>query len=121
MPRSYDKDADNTPVVLRTGACRIKAVEVTQRTIDAPLLFLKLFNDATVTVASQAADFSLMVPAGRTDMDCTKVKAVFSGKRGGMIFDTALTYAVTTLNTVSDVAPDAGDEPEVIIQWEAIG
>lgn len=121
MPQTYDKDADNTPVVIRTGATRLKSVQVRQRSVVAPVLFLKLFDDATVTVATQAADFSIRVPAGRTQVDATTLKTIFAGKEGGLIFFTALTYAVSVLNTVSGTAPTAGDEPEVILQWEPLG
>src|SRR3990167_9992124 len=102
MSMTYDKDADNTVVVIRNGATRVKSVTVRQRTFDAPVLFLKLFDDATVTMASQAADFSIRVPAGRSDVDAQVAKVVFSGNEGGLIFATALTYAVSKLNTVSD-------------------
>jgi hypothetical protein len=121
MPRTYDKDADNTVVVIRTGATRIKAVLVRQRTFDAPVLFLKLFDDATVTMNAQAADFSIRVPAGRAGVDAQTAKIIFAGNEGGLIFATALTYGVSKLNTVSDTTPDAGDEPEVIIDWEPLG
>jgi hypothetical protein len=121
MPQTLDQSADNTPVVIRTGSTRLKSITVRQRTSDAPVLFLKLFDDATVTVASQAADFSIRIPAGRTNVDAQALKTIFSGNEGGLIFFTALTYAVSKLNTVSDTTPDAGDEPEVIIQWEPLG
>jgi len=121
MPRLRDQDADNTPVVVRTGACVLKAVKVLQRTFDAPILYLKLFNDATVTVASQAADMVIPIPAGRTNADSQKHKMNGDGDYGGIYFNTALTYAVTTLATVSGTAPDAGDEPEVILDWAPIG
>lgn len=121
MPKTLDQSADNTAVVVRTGRTLLKAVEVKQRTVDAPILYLKLFNDASVTVGSQAADLVIPIPAGRTDMDAQVHKASFSGKFGGIDFSTALTYAVTVLATVSGTAPDAGDEPEVILHWEPVG
>ena len=121
MAKTHDQSADNTPVVIRTGNTKITTIEVKQRTVDAPILYLKLFNDATVTVASQAADMVIPIPPGRTDMDAQVHKVTLSGKLGGIPFDTALTYAVTKLATVSDDAPDAGDEPEVIINWVPLG
>lgn len=121
MPKTVDNDADNTPVNVRDGATVLRGIIVEQRTVDAPILYLKLFNDATVTVASQAADMVIPIAPGRTDMGGILHKAVFHGPFGGILFDTALTYAVTTLATVSGTAPDAGDEPKITLQWGSIG
>src|SRR5512134_224156 len=116
MPKTHDQSADATAVVIRTGATRLKAIEVKQRTFDAPILHLKLYNDATVNVAADPPRFVFPVPAGRAQIDAQVYKASFSGKEGGIIFDTALTYAVAVEAVAGATAPTAGDEPEVVIQ-----
>ena len=120
MPQTYDKDADNTAVVIRTGRCALKSVKVTQRTFDAPVLYLQLFNTASITPGTTAPTAVVTVPAGNANMAATILKATFSGTKGGGEFTTALGYCCTTTHD-GGTAPDAGDEPEVIISWEPLG
>jgi hypothetical protein len=120
MPQFYDRDADNTAVVIRTGATRLKSVTCRQRVGAAPRLFLQLFNTASITPGTTAPEKVVPIPAGDTQLDCTVNKGSYSGKKGGIQFSTALGYCVTTTHD-GLTAPTAGQEPEVIIQWEPLG
>jgi hypothetical protein len=60
----------------------------------------------------------LQVPAGRTDFQFVARKVQFSGQ-GGEYFATGLSMAVTTTHDGS-TAPQAGDEPEVILDFEPV-
>jgi hypothetical protein len=120
MPVTYDKDADNTAVVIRTGRTALKAVTVRQRTFDAPVLYLQLFNTASITPGTTAPVAVIPIPAGNANIGATAHKVAIAGTKGGGEFTTALGYCVGTTHD-NGVAPDAGDEPEVIISWEPIG
>src|SRR5574337_986568 len=116
MPKTYDAHADNTAVVIRTGATRLKSVEVKQFVGAASQLYLQLFNTASITPGTTAPVKVIPIPAGDTQLDCTVYKENYSGKRGGIEFATALGYCVTTTHDGAS-APTSGQEPAVNIQW----
>lgn len=120
MAYTYDRDADNTAVVARTGRTKIKSVKVSQRVGAAAQLYLQLFNTASITPGTTTPVLVLLVPAGDTLMDAMQIKYVFTGMRGGIDFSTALGYCVTTVHD-GGTAPTAGQEPEVVINWEPLG
>jgi hypothetical protein len=120
MAKTYDRDADNTAVVIRTGSTKLTAVEVAQRVAAAPVLYLQLFNTASITPGTTAPFKVVNIPAGNVLLDANKIKEVYSGKHGGIEFGTALGYCVTTTHDGA-TAPTAGQEPEVSLQWEPLG
>lgn len=120
MALLYDKDADNTPVVVRTGALRLASVKVAQRVAAAPKLYLQLFDSVTVTPGTTKPDVVIIVGAGDSNQDANVHKASFSGKKGGIGFSTGLTYCVTTVSD-GGTAPTAGQEPEVYIEYAPVG
>lgn len=119
MSKTYDRDADNTAVVIRTGSTKLTAIKAVQRTFDAPVLYLQLFNTASITPGTTAPVKVIPIPAGAVQ-DAKAIKEAYSGTHGGIEFGTALGYCVTTAHD-NGVAPDAGDEPELEIQWEPLG
>jgi hypothetical protein len=120
MPVTYDKDADNTAVVVRTGATILKSLKVAQRATGAAVVYLQLFNTASITPGTTAPVAVVPVPAGSTIMDAAVLKLIFAGTKGGGQFSTALGYCCTTTHDGS-TSPTAGQEPEVIINWEPLG
>jgi hypothetical protein len=110
---------DEAPVVLRSGRALIASIKITQFVFDAPALFLQVFNTNAPTVGTTAPVMVLPVPAGTTQWPEWR-KFVFAGKLGGLQFATGLSLAVTTTHDGS-TGPDAGDDPQVIVDWEAVG
>ncbi|UOF78542.1 hypothetical protein [Caudoviricetes sp.] len=119
MSQSRTAAANATLVLAHTGENRIKNIQVRQRTFDAPVLHLQMFNAVAPTVGTTAPTDVIQIPAGREGLQHVDVKAIFAGKDGGKRYGTALSYAVTTTHDGS-TAPDAGDEPEVIINYEPL-
>ena len=111
----------DTVTAVRTGRSLLRSVSVKQLTEDAPKLFLQIFNVASgsVTLGTTLPDVIVPVPAGETGRTMHG-RAEFQGIHGGLDMATAISYAVTTTATGS-TAPDAGDEPNVKMDWERIG
>lgn len=120
MARSRTAAQNATATAVRTGRTHLRNVRVRQRTTDAPRLFLQIFNAASPTVGTTAPEIVLPVPAGSANMDSQGYDYPMQGPRGGVELGTALAYAVTTTHD-GNTAPDAGDEPEVIIDYEPLG
>jgi len=114
-------DAQNaTATEVRSGATLLKNFKVEQRTTDAPRLFLQIFNIASPTVGTDAPEVVIPVPAGSGNFDSARLGGQFQGNGGGLYLSTALSYAVTTTHD-GNTAPDAGDEPVVILDYEQLG
>lgn len=116
----YDRDADNTAVVVRTGNTRLNGIKVAQRKVTAPKLYLQLFDSVTVTPGTTKPDMVVPIPAGDANYDVTAHKLSMSGMRAGIGFSTGLTYCVTTVSD-GGAAPAVGDEPEVTIGYAPLG
>ena len=115
MSQNRNNSADEVFTLVNTGQCLLRSVIVRQHTIDAPKLFLQFFDDASPTVGTDAPSHVLEVPPGLVGQ-ANELRYVINGSQGGMLFGTALSYAVTTAyNTVG--APSAGDEPEVVVDY----
>ena len=111
-------NAQNATFTLaRTGSARIKNIRVTQRAGAAPRLFLQLFDATAPTVGTTLPTMIVPVPAGNTQSDGEAVEVRLSSNRGGAIFGTAISFAVTATATGAG-APTAGQEPEVSVDWE---
>lgn len=111
----------NTSTDVRDGACVVKSIKAIQRTVDAPVLYLQIFNDGTApVVGTDAPVHVLQVPAGIADHQGVYIKEEFQGSLGGKYLTSGLSYAVTTTHDGA-TAPDAGDEPEVEIHYENLG
>ncbi len=111
---------DATATVVRSGATLLKGVRVRQNTNDAPVLYVQIFNHASPNVGTTAPVHVLQVPAGSTKVECATLDARFESQFGGAYLATALSYAVTTTHDGS-TNPDSGDEPVVIVDYEAVG
>ena len=109
-----------TATEVRTGATRVKKVSVRQKTSDAPRLYLQLFNILTPTVGTTVPVDVFRVPVGDAARQPPWEKYIFASSFGGKFYDTGLSFAVTTTPT-GLTAPDSGDEPEVIVDWEPLG
>jgi hypothetical protein len=120
MSVSTTNAADEVAVAVRTGKTLITQVEVRQRTNDAPILYLQLFNAAAPTVGTTKPVSVVPVPAGNANVDIATGKYTFNSHFGGMYFATALAYAVTTTPDGS-TGPDTGDEPQVDVHYEPVG
>jgi len=115
---SKNAAVDETGVVISSVACLLRSIKVLQKTEDAPVLYLQVFNHASPTVGTTAPVMVLQVPAGITGTlvpETTKI----SGTRGGKYLATALTIAVTTTHD-GNTAPDAGDEPDVDVDYQTL-
>jgi len=111
-------NAQNATLFLaRTGSARLKNIRVTQRTGAAARLFLQVFDAVAPTVGTTLPTLIIPVPAGNTQSDGEVLETRLSSNRGGAIFGTAISFAVTTTAT-GLTAPTAGQEPEVSIDWE---
>jgi len=111
-------NAQNATLLLaRTGSARIKNIRVTQRAGAAPRLFLQLFDATAPTVGTTVPTMVIPIPAGNTQSDGEVLEIRPSSNRGGMVFGTAISFAATT-TAVNAVAPTAGQEPEVSVDWE---
>jgi len=91
----FDSDGDNTAQAMKAGAGFLYSLEVSNpNSADA---YLQLFDAATgsVTVGSTTPALSLLVPAGNGTQDGGMDKFW----SGGVIFNTAITYACTTTAT----------------------
>ena len=118
--RSETAAANATAVDVRTGAVLIKNIKVTQRTTDAPRLFLQIFNVHNPTVGTTDPEIVIPVPAGNANLDAASLSIEAMSPTGGLYLSTGFAYAVTT---VFDglTAPDAGDEPQVLIDYNQLG
>jgi hypothetical protein len=120
MAKSRTAAQNATATAVRSGKTFVKNIRVGQRTTDAPRLFLQLFNNNAPTVGTTAPEIVVPVPAGNGNLDQQALDVQLWGKFGGAYFDTGLAYAVTTTHDGS-TNPDAGDEPEVIVDYEPLG
>lgn len=118
MSHSRTAAQNATATVVRNGACIINRVRVRQYAGAAPRVYLQLFNTNAPTVGTTAPEMVIPVPAGNTQMAATVQDVNLTGK--GNRFSTGLAYAVTTVHDGA-VAPTAGQEPEVIVDWEPLG
>lgn len=104
-----------TALVVRNVPVIVSRIRMRQLAGAAPVLYLQLFNSAAPTVGTTAPRMVLPVPPGNTKRDVATLDVQLSGN--ARHFDTALAIAVTTVYNGS-VAPTAGQEPEIIIDWE---
>lgn len=111
---------DATYTAVRTGVTLVKGVRVEQHTTDAPKLYLQLFDAVAPTVGTTAPNDVIEIPAGSDNLDMARIAAQFQSSRGGKYYGTGLAYAVTTTHD-GLTAPDAGDEPVVTVDYEAVG
>ena len=109
-----------TATVVRNGRTLLKSVLVEQRTTDAPVLYLQIFNTNAPTVGTTAPVEVIQVPAGNANVDVNNKKVEYQTKLGGFDLGTGFAYAVTTTHD-GNTAPTAGQEPLVEIHYEAIG
>lgn len=112
--------ADEVAVVVRNGRCLLKSIKMEQRKSDAPVLYLQIFNTNAPTVGITAPVMVLQVSAGSTNLDVAIDKVIFDGKFGGKYLATGFSYAVTATHDGAG-APDAGDEPTIIVHYENLG
>jgi hypothetical protein len=115
MSKHRTAAADETAVAVLSSKAQLRSLHVIQHTVDAPALFLQLFNNASPTVGTTAPNKVMPIPPGRTG-EKTYIKENINTEQGGFPFSTALSFAVTTTHDGS-TGPDAGDEPEVIIDY----
>lgn len=120
MAKSVTNAANATAVAVRSGRTHLKNIRLTQRTGAAPRLFLQVFNTNAPTVGTTAPEAVFPVPAGDSNLDCTMLDMPLMGKRGGLELGTGFAYAVTTTPS-NAVAPTAGQEPKVEIDYEPLG
>lgn len=114
-------DAQNaTATQVRSGATLLKGFKVEQRTTDAPRLFLQVYNTNSPTVGTTAPEVVVPVPAGSANFDSARLGGQLQGNGGGLYLSTGLAYAVTTTHD-GLTAPDAGDEPVVMLDYEQLG
>ncbi len=118
MSQSRVAAQNATATVVRNGACTVERIRARQYAGAAPRLYLQLFNTNAPTVGTTAPEMVIPVPAGDTKKEATQRDVRISGN--GKNFSTGLSYAVTTVHDGA-VAPTAGQEPEVIIDWEPVG
>lgn len=126
MARSRTAAQGLTLSAVRNGRCLVKNIRVTQYVAAAPELYLILFNNNAPTVGTvspTAQNAVIPVPAGNANIDANVLDLSLTGKFGGLHFSTGLSYIVaTTPNNANGVAgPTAGQEPEVIIDYEPLG
>jgi hypothetical protein len=65
-------------------------------------------------------DIIVPILAGETHRDAQQLKAEFQGTKGGAYCSAGLSYAVSASFGLM-TAPDAGDEPEVILDYNEVG
>ena len=109
--------ANATATEVRTGAVLIRNARIRQFTAAAPVLYLQIFNVEVPTVGTTAPVEVIRIPAKVTDQQATVTKRTMYSSLGGLYLDTGFAYAVTTTHD-GNTAPDAGDEPEVEINYE---
>jgi len=107
-----------TALAIRTGNTIVKRIRVRQYAGAAPRLYLQLFNTNAPTVGTTAPEMVIPVPAGNTQKEAAVRDIIIAGN--SKHFGTGLAIAVTTVHDGA-VAPTAGQEPEVIIDWEPLG
>ena len=120
MARTRTDAANATAVAVRNGRVHIKNIRMEQRAAAAPRLFLQIFNTNAPTVGTTAPEVAIPVPAGQSNMDMQTLDIIVGAKRGGLELSTGFAYAVTTTPT-NAVAPTAGQEPTIIIDYEPVG
>jgi len=118
--RSETAAANATAVDVRTGAVLIKNIKVAQRTVDAPRLFLQIFNVHNPSVGSTAPEIVIPVPAGNATLDSASLSVEAMTPVGGLYLSTGFAYAVTTTPSGS-TNPDGGDEPRILIDYNQLG
>lgn len=126
MARSRTQAQGITLTAVRNGRCLVRNIRVAQRVAAAPELYLIVFNNNAPTVGTvspTAQNMVIPVPAGNANVDAAVLDLAWTGKFGGLHFNTGLSYVVaTTPNNANGVAgPTAGQEPEVIIDYEPLG
>ena len=116
---SRNVNVDKTAAVLHSGAVLLRVIRVLQKTDDAPQLFLQVFNTKSPTVGTTAPALVLPVPAGIKGQGVPYTYH-FHGPRGGVELGTGLAIAVTAKYD-DDTSPDAGDEPDVDVEFRPLG
>jgi len=115
MAISYTAEQNATATNVRSGATRIKSIEIFMPVDDNPVLYLQVFNSNSPTVGTTAPYLVIPIHAGQTDKQ-GRQKAIFASERGGLLLPSGLSYAVTTTPT-NNTGPDSGDEPGVRVSW----
>jgi len=108
-----------TAQLVRTGRTLLRSVRIRQKTGAAPELYIQFFNNAAPTVGTTAPNMVIPVPAGAAG-EIKLDNIDFQGIYGGRDFGTALSIACTTVHDGA-VAPTAGDEPVVDVDYNAVG
>ncbi|MCA9455857.1 MAG: hypothetical protein KC587_04295 [Nitrospira sp.] len=117
--RSDNIDVDETGVLVYTGESVLRSIKILQKTEDAPLLYLQIFDHASPTVGTTAPSMVLPVPAGLSGR-MVPFRYDLTGPQGGLKLGTALTIAVTTSHDGA-TGPDAGDEPDIVLDYQPLG
>ena len=116
---SLNVNVDENEIDVVTANVRLRSIKILQKTDDAPVLYLQLWNEAAPTAGTDKPTMALPTPAGLSKSHAT-YKYDFSANTGGIVFGTALALAVTT-EPDGNTAPDAGDEPDVTIDYQTLG
>ena len=116
---SHNVNVDETGIAIHTGDVLVRSIKVLQKVVDAPVLYLQVYNAASPTVGTTAPSMVLPIPAGRANTQVRR-RFDFSDQVGGIELGTALAIAVTTTHDGA-TGPDAGDEPDVEIDYQPIG
>lgn len=115
MAVSTTANANATRVQVRNGATRVKKIEIYVRAASSTRLYLQGFNTYTPTIGTTTPDLVLMIPPGRA-VKQKKQAVIFASEEGGLYFNTAFAFAVTTTATGS-TDPASADQPEVRVHW----
>ena len=118
MPQNRNPTHDETPTAATSAENLLRQVLVRQHINDAPVLYLQVFDDPAPTVGATVPLMVLPIPAGISGQASTQ-KYTFHGSRGGLHLVNGLTFAVTSTHD-GGTGPDAGDEPEVIVDYSDI-
>jgi len=110
--------ADETVVAITSVKNIVRSIKIRQHKTDAPVLYLQMFNNASPTLGVTKPNKVVEIPAGIPNQAAYVTEGI-NGNFGGKYFTTALAIAVATTPDGA-TAPDAGDEPEVVIDYQAL-
>lgn len=110
----------NTAQVIRTGKTLLRKLKIKVYNTSAPELYIQLWNNASPTVGTTAPNQVIKVPAGDAMNPLLERTVIFDGPKGGEEYATALAIACTTVHDGA-VAPTAGQEPNVTVDYEQVG
>ena len=99
------------------GRFKLRSVFIESNIAAAPAMFLQIFNKANAVPGTDTPQEIVFLPANTTPTGYMTKRAKFSGSNKSLLYDTGLSFAITTTyNGNTDVG--AANRPKVRIDYD---